>query len=659
MSRKILVVKQRALVIGIMLWLSGFVSVSASSFGATAPELAIVPLSNVSPELKTAPVLIVSPILDPPPVLERVEPLFWWTGMQEQEVQVMFYGPGIASADISVKYPGVKKLKSVYTDNPNYQFIYLKVGKHARPGVLKFKIQRNNQFIYRDFELKAREKGSAQRVGFTAADAVYLIFPDRFANGNPSNDHVEGYHQGVDRSNPGARHGGDLEGIITKIPYLADLGITALWTTPVFDNNDVQYSYHHYGCTDYYKVDPRMGTNEDYRRLATTAGEHGISLILDVVPNHCSSAHWWLKDMPAKDWFNQWENFTPSNYRMMTWMDPHRSQSDLAKLTKGWFAPNMPDFNLQNPVLFDYLKQVYIFWIEYVGISGLRVDTYPYNNLPTAARFIQSIRNEYPGMTVVGECWMNTAQEISYFMSGNNNKDGFDSQLQSVMDFPLSNVFQQAFAEKEGWNEGMARFYMHFALDFAYPRTDLLMNFIDNHDIDRYSEVVNKDIRLYKMALAMLTTVRGYPQIYYGNEIMLGGNRGSYEGQRFDFPGGWPGDAMDAFSEKGRTAQQREVFSYLQQLLQYRKQNPVLHTGAMKQFIPENGVYVYFRYNDTKTVMVIVNNNEDERQIDLVRFAEMLESVRSGINIITSEIFTFENRIGVEAKSVTIIELKK
>lgn len=591
--------------------------------------------------------------------VQRVEPLFWWTGMKNEVVQVMFYGPDIASAEITFRYPGVKKLRSVLTDNPNYQFVYLHVGKKARPGILRFSIKKDNQICNRDFELKTREAGSAMRESFSAADAVYLLMPDRFVNGNTDNDAIEGYHQGVDREDPGARHGGDIEGIIQKMPYLADLGVTALWTTPVFENNDVQYSYHHYGTSDYYKIDPRLGTNDDYRRLATTAREHGIKLILDVVPNHCSTAHWWLKDRPAKDWFNQWEQFTSSNYRMMAWMDPHRSEKDLHRLTHGWFAPNMPDFNLKNPVLFDYLKQVYIFWIEFAGISGLRVDTYPYNDLPTASRFIQSIRNEYPTMMVVGECWLNTPQEISYFMSGNNNKDGFDSQLQSVMDFPLGNVFQQAFTERDGWNEGMARFYMHFSLDFAYPRTDLLMNFLDNHDIDRYSEVVNHDERAYKMALAMLTTVRGYPQIYYGNEIMLGGKRGSYEGHRFNFPGGWQNDNVNAFNEEERTSTQQGVFSYLQKLLRYRKSTPALQTGAMKHFIPENGIYVYFRYNADKTVMVIVNNNEDEKTIDTARFREMLHNYSTGKDIITNNVLAITPSIPVEAKSVLILELTK
>jgi glycosidase len=590
---------------------------------------------------------------------ERVEPLFWWTGMKEQRVQVKFYGQGMAETSISVKYPGVKIQEVVLTDNPNFQFIYLEVGRRAKPGVMRFRLEKNGVVAYREYELKQRVDGSAQRESFSAADAVYLIMPDRFANGNLLNDSVPGYHQGVDRNDPGARHGGDLEGIIQRLPYLADLGITALWTTPVFDNNDVQYSYHHYGCSDYYRVDPRLGSNEVYQRLGQEAREQGIKLILDVVPNHCSTAHWWMQDMPAHDWFNQWDSYTSSNYRMMTWMDPHRAEKDLHRLTHGWFAPNMPDFNLQNELLFDYLKQVYVFWIEYVGITGLRVDTYPYNDLSTAARFIQSIRNEYPNLTVVGECWLNTPQELAYFMSGNNNKDGFDSRLHSIMDFPLGNVFQKAFTEAEGWNEGMARFYMHFALDFAYPRTDLIMNFLDNHDIDRYSLVVNGDVRLYKMALAMLTTVRGYPQIYYGDEIMMDGYRGSYEGHRFNFPGGWPDDAVNAFEHNGRTAVQQEVFEWLQKLLHYRKSNPVLHNGAMKQFIPEDGVYVYFRYNVEDALIVVVNNNEEQRELSMERFDEMIKGVGIARDIMSNEEFNLQQPLSLSARSVRLLEYKK
>ena len=591
-------------------------------------------------------------------LLQRAEPLFWWTGMQNPELQVMLYGDDISKARISLNYRDVKIVRRELTDNPNYVFLYLNIGKKAQPGVMQFVIRKDRYTIRHPFELKAREEGSANRESFSPADAVYLIMPDRFVNGDTSNDSVPGYHQGVNRNDPGARHGGDLRGIIHKIPYLADLGITALWTTPVFDNNDVQYSYHHYGCSDYYKVDPRLGTNEEYRELADVAKNHGIKMILDVVPNHCSSAHWWLSDKPSQDWFNEWPEYTSSNYRMMAWTDPHAAKSDLHRLTHGWFAPNMPDFNLKNPLLFDYLKQVYIFWIEYVGIAGLRVDTYPYNDIQIAASFIRALRSEYPRMNVVGECWMNTSQEIAYYQSGNNNRDGFDSAMPSVMDFPLGVVFSRAFNEDEGWNSGMARFYMHYALDFAYAEPLQLMNFLDNHDIDRYSIVVGRDLNKFKMALAKLITTRGYPQIYYGTEMMLDGLPGSYEGHRFSIPGGWPGDERDAFTAEGRTAEENEIFNYLKTLLHYRKNNPVLHWGRMKHFIPENGVYVYFRYNDEATVMVVTNNNDNPTELQLNRFAEMFNGKQSAVNIFDKKAVPLNAGMTVPSKSVQIFEIK-
>lgn len=590
-------------------------------------------------------------------MLKRAEPLFWWTGMSNPELQIKLYGEDIANARITLNYRNVRIVRRVLTDNPNYVFLYLNIGRQARPGTMYFVISKDRKTIRHPFELKARKPGSANRESFSPADAVYLVMPDRFVNGDKSNDSVPGYHQGVDRNDPGARHGGDLRGIIQKIPYLSDLGITALWTTPVFDNNDVQFSYHHYGCSDYFKVDPRLGTKDDYRELADVARNHGIKLILDVVPNHCSSAHWWLNDKPAANWFNEWPEYTSSNYRMMAWTDPHAAKSDLHRLTHGWFAPNMPDLNLKNPLLFDYLKQVYIFWIEYVGIAGLRIDTYPYNDIQIAASFIRALRSEYPRMNVVGECWMNTSQEIAYFQSGNNNKDGFDSAMPSVMDFPLKVAFSKAFKEEEGWNSGMARFYMHYALDFAYANPFLLMNFLDNHDNDRYSILVQRDINKFKMALAKLITTRGYPQIYYGTEIMLDGLPGTYEGHRFKIPGAWKNDERDAFTAEGRTAEENEIFNYLRNLLHYRKNNPVLHWGKMKHFIPENGVYVYFRYNDNATVMVVTNNNNEVMDLNLQRFAEMFGGKKTAENIFDKTVVTLSGNITIPAKSVQIFEI--
>jgi len=594
--------------------------------------------------------------LKPLPVVQRLEPTFWWTGMKNNTLQLMLYGPAVANAQITIKYPGVKIVDKQLTDNQNYVFLYLKIAKNSKPGIINIELKRGRARQTIAYELKTRRKGSANRESFTEADAVYLLMPDRFANGNPENDSIKGYIQGVNRSLPGARHGGDIEGIIKKVPYLADLGATALWTTPLLDNNDVNYSYHHYGCSDYYKIDPRLGTNEDYSRLAETCHANGLKLIIDVVPNHCSSAHWWMSDKPANNWFNEWPTYTGSNYRMTAWTDPHASMADLQLLTKGWFAPNMPDFNLKNKLLFDYLTQAYIFWIEYANIDGMRVDTYPYNDIKVAAHFIQTIRNEYPKMNVVGECWVKTPAEIAYYQSGNNNKDGFDSRLTSVMDFCLKDVLTSAVNEPEGWESGMARFYAHYAQDFVYPNPNLIMNFLDNHDIDRYSTAVKRDLAKYKMGLALLITARGYPQIYAGTEIMLDGIAGNYEGHRFDFPGGWADDKRNAFTAKERTAEENEIFDYTCKLLNYRKNNPVLQNGKMKQFIPYNGIYVYFRYNSSKKVMVVANNNASEKMLELNRFAEILNSQTSAVDIITGQNYNLTNTLNIPAKTVLLLE---
>lgn len=590
--------------------------------------------------------------------VQRLEPTFWWTEMNDSNLQLMLYGQGIANAAFRIDYPGVKIERTQLTDNPNYVFLYLDIDKSTKAGIFYISVLKGKKKQVLKYELKNRIHNSSERESFTEADAVYLLMPDRFTNGNTANDSVTGYFQGVNRTVSGARHGGDIDGIISKIPYLSDLGITALWTTPLFENNDQQYSYHHYGTTDYYKIDPRFGVNDDYLRLANACQANDIKLIIDIVPNHCSLAHWWLKDLPAKDWFNEWPAYTSSNYRMTAWTDPHVADADLQRLTKGWFAPNMPDFNLKNPLLFDYLKQAYIFWIEYAQINGIRVDTYPYNDIRVAADFIQSIRNEYPKMNVVGECWVKTPAEVAYYQSGNNNKDGFDSRLQSVMDFCLKDVFSSAINESEGWESGMARYYSHYAQDFVYNNPNLIMNFLDNHDIDRFSLAVKRDVDKYKMGLALLIASRGYPQIYAGTEIMLDGIAGDYQGHRFDFPGGWTTDTRNAFTVEGRTKEENEVFNYLQMLLKYRKNNPVLQNGKMKQFIPQDGIYVYFRYNNDKTVMVIANNNESNKDLNLKRFNEMLSGKLIGKDIVSQNTCDLTEQINIPKKTVLILEVE-
>ncbi len=591
--------------------------------------------------------------------LERLEPASWWIGMHDPQLQLMVYGKNISKAQVEFSYEGVTLSKKAFTDNPNYLFLYLNVDKNTKPGKFDIVFKQGRRQVGKfTYTLQERRENSAFRPTFGPEDAVYLIMPDRFVNGDPTNDAVKGYKQGVNRADLGARHGGDIKGMISKIPYLADLGITALWSTPFFDNNDDIYSYHHYSTGDYYKVDPRLGTNEDYKKLSEVAKEHGIKLIIDVVPNHCGGVHWWMKDIPASDWFNIWDTHTQSNYRMTAWTDPYSSEYDLKKLNQGWFSHNMPDFNLANPHLFTYLKQAYVWWIEYANVDGIRVDTYPYTDIRIGAEWIKAIRNEYPTMNIVGECWVKTPQEIAFYQSGSMNKYKFDSQMQSVMDFVLKDVFEFAFHERETWDKGMIRFYNHYAQDFLYADPNLIMNFLDNHDIDRYSEVVAHDVRKYKMALALLIASRGYPQIYAGNEIMLGGKRGSYEGHRFDFPGGWAEDERNAFTAEGRTEVENEVFNYLRTLLHYRKNTTALQTGKKTQFIPYDGIYVYFRYDDNATIMVIANNNDNDRDLATKRFMEILSPFKQGKDVTSGKTFDVTNNIQVPGKSVLLLELK-
>lgn len=587
----------------------------------------------------------------------RVEPTFWWTNMNNQTLQIMLHGNNISKYDVNIEHKGVEIIEKTATNNPNYIFLYLNIDKKAEAGVFDIVLKNGKSVRKIAYELKARQPNSAQRESFSEKDNVYLVMPDRFVNGDTTNDFVEGYHQGVDKSDLAFRQGGDIEGIIQKLPYLSDLGITALWTTPLFDNNDTEYSYHHYACTDYYKIDPRFGDNADYLRLSEKAAEHDIKMIIDVVPNHCGIEHWWVNDTPDSDWFHNWEHYTPSNYRITGWTDPYSSKADMKQLTKGWFSHNMPDLNLENPLLFDYLKQVYIFWIEYAKIAGMRVDTYPYNDIHTASKFVKAITNEYPKMNVVGECWVKSPSEIAYYQSGNNNKDGFESNLQSVMDFVLKDKLQEFNNEDEGWETGTAKLYSHFAQDFVYPNPNLIMNFVDNHDIDRLSTATKGDIDKYKMALAILMTTRGYPQIYYGTEIMLEGKTGDYQGHRFNFPGGWKDDKRNAFEAKGRTDSENEIFDYLKKLLNYRKENKVLQSGKMMHFIPENGIYVYFRYDEERTVMVITNNNNENKKLDTKRFEERFKDYEMGVDIISRMAYDIKEAIEIEGKSVLVLQL--
>lgn len=588
---------------------------------------------------------------------DHIEPHTWWAGMAHTELQLMLHGTDIASSDVSFADNTLRITRIEKTDNPNYLFVYIDT-KNAQPGIYRLTIKKGKKTQQTDYVLQARTEGSAERHGFTSADAWYLLMPDRFANGNPDNDNVAGYNQGVVRGNLFQRQGGDIQGIIDHLDYIADLGITAIWPTPLLEDNDTAYSYHHYACSDYYRIDPRFGTNEEYKQLADECHKRGMKLIKDIVPNHCGRTHWWMNDLPDSTWLHQWPTFTRTNYNVSIWTNENPSERDLTLLEKGWFDTNMPDLNLSNPLLFDYLRQVYVYWIEYAGLDGLRVDTYPYNDIFVAARLLNAINKEYPNLNSVGECWVKTPIQTAFYQTGAKNKNGFDSGLQSVMDFTLKDVFDWSFLEPEAWNTGTIRFYNHFAQDFVYPNKNLLMNMLDNHDMNRYAAMIGRDPKIYKMGLAVISTIRGYPQFYYGDEIMIEGKAGAYEDARHTFPGGWKDDTHNAFDPQQRTELENDIYNYTKTLLTFRKHCSALHDGTMKQFLPNDGIYVYFRYDDKAKVMIMVNNNDTDKNVELAHYDEMQIVGRTAHNITTGQTAELGTQITIPGKTVWILDIE-
>jgi glycosidase len=594
--------------------------------------------------------------------LKRVEPPFWWTGFKNPELQVLVYGKNIGKTDPSVFAPGIE-LKLVHVmDNPNYLFLDIIISKNAEPGSFPIAFYKDGKKVTEYlFELRGREEGSAARKGFDASDVIYLIMPDRFSNGDPANDNREGFLEKTDRSNPNGRHGGDIKGILNHLDYIKDLGATAIWINPLLENNMLKYSYHGYSTTDYYKTDPRFGSNDDYLTLSYYIHQNGMKLIMDMVFNHCGLNHWWMTDPPAKDWFNQSPEFTRTSYRAATVSDPYISASDYNQFVKGWFDVTMPDLNQANPFLAKYLIQNSIWWIEYAGLDGIRQDTYPYCDKNFMAEWDKAVLKEYPNFNIVGECWLLSPGGISYWQKDAPNLDGYNSHLPSVFDFAMYDALRLGFMENDGWNTGILRLYDVLSQDYLYHDPSHIVVLADNHDVDRYLNSQKNDIRKLKMAMAFILTSRGIPEIYYGTEILMttGVKNGDGE-KRKDFPGGWPGDSVNSFNASGRTPQQNDMFGYLHTLLNWRKTKEVIHTGKLTQFIPRDGVYVYFRHNEKETVMVALNNNEnDPKTLDRKRYSEFLDNFQTGKDIITGQTINNLSNIVIQPKSALILELKK
>ncbi len=590
--------------------------------------------------------------------LDHVEPAFWWVGMKNPHLQILVNGPEISKATVSLHYQGVQLTDVHKVTSPNYLFLDLVIdSKIAKPGkfAIDFKVNGKTVDTY-TYELKARAKGSSQREGFSSADVIYLLMPDRFANGTTANDNVPSMMEKVNMSINYGRHGGDLLGMEEHVNYLKDLGVTAVWSTPLLENNAPAYTYHGYAITNYYKVDPRFGSNEDYVHYVNECHKNGIKVIMDMVANHCGIDHWWMKDLPMPDWIHQFPTYTNTNWQMSTVADTHAATIDKNNFVDGWFDHSMPDLNQNNPYVLTYLIQNAIWWIEYSGINGIRMDTYPYCDKEPMAKWAKAIMTEYPHFNIVGETWAQETSQIAYWQKDDINPSHFNSNLPTVMDFVLLGSLEKCFNDHKN---GMSLIYNTLANDYLYANTNDLLVFVENHDTQRFNFLVKNDVDKYKMAMAYLMTTRGIPEIYYGTEIGMTGNKEVGDGDiRRDFPGGWPNDTINAFTAAGRTPLQNEYFNYLAKLLHWRQHEEVVQTGKLIHYIPQNDVYVYFRYNDKATVMVILNNNDTEQTLSTARFSQCIRNFKQGTDVETGKTYQLQSSLTIPKETALILDLK-
>ncbi|SHF44796.1 Glycosidase [Mariniphaga anaerophila] len=591
--------------------------------------------------------------------LERVEPMFWWAGMKSPSLQLMVYGENISSADVSLEYPGVELVSASKVQNPNYLFVDLKLAEDVLPGKFDIQFKKDGKLVEEyNYELKARKNGSAEREGFNNSDVIYLITPDRFVNGNPNNDQVEGMKEKPNRKDRNGRHGGDLRGIINSLDYLQNLGFTAVWLNPVLENNMTQVSYHGYSITDFYRVDARYGSNEEYVELNRELDKRGMKLIMDMIFNHCGSEHWWMEDLPMADWLNNYPDYKITTHRRTVNQDPHVSEADRDAMTKGWFVPTMPDLNQKNPFVPTYLIQNSIWWVEYAGLEGIRQDTWPYPDKDMMAVWTERVLEEYPNFNIVGEEWSLNPAIVSYWQKGKINTDGYHCSLPCLMDFPLQDAVSRSLSEDEGWETGLVKLYEALANDFLYADPENLVVFPDNHDMSRMYKQLGEDKDLLKMALAYFLTIRGIPQIYYGTEVLMT-HEGDEDGDiRAEFPGGWADHKVNAFTGEGLSADQKDMQRYLANIQNWRKNKAVIHYGKLMHFVPEDGVYTFFRYDEDETVMVVLNKNIEDKTLSTKRFEEITKGFSSGKDIISSTEIPDLSEIQVPAKSAMIIELK-
>ena len=592
----------------------------------------------------------------------RMEPANWWTGMKHNRVEILVQQPDLAAYTVSLgrTLGGIKLLSAKVLESPNCQIVTLEIDPKARAQRVPLVFTKGEETFVHEFPVLPRNPATKAQ-GLTSRDAVYLIFPDRFANGDPSNDSVEGMLEKADRSKIRGRHGGDLKGIRNHLDYLQDLGITAIWLNPELENDQISDSFHGYALTDHYRVDRRFGSNQELRDLITECHRRGIKVVRDVVFNHIGDGHWWMKDLPAKDWINQWPTFTKSNFRAPTLVDPYASEADRKLFLEGWFDTRMPDLNQRNPHVANYLIQQAIWWVEWAGFDDFRIDTYTYSDQAFCSAWCKALREEYPNLSMVGEIWEHGIPVQGFFADDQPmHRANFDSNLPGVIDFQIMFAIHEALAREQGWTEGVGRIYYTLAQDYFYkdPMRNLIM--LDNHDFNRIYSTVGENMDKYKSAVAFLLTTRGIPQLYYLTEIAAPGTTSPHDGfVRQDFPGGWPSDSLNKFSAEGRTERENEAFNFTRTLLRYRKATPALQTGKLMQFTPVDGLYTYFRYDDAKTVMVVLNTANKDMELDTKRFAERMQGFVRAVNVVTGETVMDLSKLRLKKNSVLVLELGK
>jgi len=594
------------------------------------------------------------------PALERVEPMFWWTGMKNPKLQLIVHGNNIAASSVSFTYPGVKLAAVHKVENPNYLFLDLVISSAAKPGKFTISFKKSTGNLSYVYELKQRNTSPNRAQGVTNKDLIYLLMPDRFSNGDPSNDVKPGMLETrLNRDSMYYRHGGDIQGVIDHLGYLKDLGVTAIWLTPEVENDEPSASYHGYAVTDHYKVDPRYGTNELYKQFVDKCHAMGLKVVKDLVHNHVGTEHWFIKDMPMKSWVHQWPKYTQSNFRDAAMMDPHVSAIDRKVMEQGWFDHRMADMNENNPYVQNYITQNHIWWVEYAGVDGFRLDTYPYNDPAYMADWAKKVQAEFPHLSIFGETLVWSVANQAFFTQGNTVNRGFDTHLPGITDSQVKDAIAEALNGKEGWTDGVNRLYNVLAQDFMYQDATRNTIFVDNHDMSRFLSIVGEDVTKFKSGMAMLLTLRGVPQLYYGDEILMK-NFSNPDGKvRMDFPGGWPGDKHNKFTAAGRSKEENEVFNYIRTLAHFRKSSSALQTGKLMQYIPQGGIYVYFRYDAKQTVMVVYNSTEKEATASTDRYDERMNGYHNAINVITGEQISNLKQLSIPAKGVLVLELKK